>query len=182
MGGTETFFDVTEILRPGAAIRALPEKYSSFADEKFFVAVPITELWEYGETTEAAIMMETLGKSSVDLRMLEAVLKAAPAVYLWRGKATYTSELTPKNPFKGKVPEKFKFFPFIAVQIFTDEDFRRMGAAIDVLEEGKEARLEAMLETMAELREGLGGGRVMWGPMRSPLERPKRVPVSKLKR
>ncbi len=158
VGGTETFFDITKILRPAAAIRALPEKYLSFADEKFFVAVPITEPWKYSEATELALLMETIGGSQEALAPLVAALEASPVVHLWRGQATYTTELEPKNQFKGLgVPEKFSFFPYIAVQVLTEEDFRRMGAALDVFEEEKQVEIEAILAGLEKLGEDLEG-------------------------
>lgn len=149
LGQEISFFDVTKILQTTSSIRSLNTNYSGYEGGLFFVDDPDDESWKYEETTEMFLLTETMGELPDQLaKIFDALLKASPRLHLWRSEDSFTTKLALNKGMVESFPTSLKFFPYIVVQVFTEEDFKRIGASIDKLAEEEERELASELASI----------------------------------
>ena len=126
-----SFFDVSTLIVTPERVKELDGSFKTMADGAFYVAAPAMTKWKYQHTSEYEIARESIdfGDDGKMMQRLEPAI-GKKNVHLWRH-----SDVISVNPFGKRgvegVPKKLSFFPYVCVQIMTDEDLRTMLSAFD---------------------------------------------------
>jgi hypothetical protein len=144
-----SFFDVTRLIVTPDRIKELDTSYKTMAGGAFFICEPPMKAWHYTQTSELAIMKEMLAGDGENQRfgVLEEVL-SKKNIHLWRATETFAVHPVAAKGKEGDAPSRLNYFPYVLVQVLSDQDVQRMATAADKLFQMSSSKIDETLKVL----------------------------------
>jgi len=150
-----SYFDISRLIIPSNRIKTLDSKYIPVNNGEFFYTKPVGDTWDYANISEGQLYSIKAGagyQSDFDKKVANAL--DSKNIHLWKKNEDYVFSPLTKGNIITPSATKIRFFPMVAVQSMSEEDFKsQLGNLNSVIEEeqSKDGALGDLLDSISEV-------------------------------